>query len=63
MLKSKAFIPVSLDGSTGTQYKTWPTNVKSLSWAEYHILVYLVNSGEIEKCSFLIHDLTCFDIS
>ena len=26
-----------------------------LIWgAEYHILVYLVNSGEIEKCSFLV---------
>ena len=30
---------------------------------DYHILVYLLNSGELEKCNFLIHDLIWLHIS
>ena len=31
--KTKTFIPISFDGSTGTQYATWLANVKFLFWA------------------------------
>ena len=51
MLKSKVFIPISFDGNAETQYKHDFT------------LIFLENSGEIEKCSFLVHDLTWFDMS
>ena len=52
VLNSKMFVPINFDRSQIL-----------ISNAEHDILVYLVNSGEIEKCCFLIHDLTWFDTS
>ena len=34
------------------------SNIKSLFQTKYHILVYLMHSGEVQKCSFQTHDLT-----
>ena len=34
-----------------------------ISSTDYHILVYLVDSSETKKYSFLMHDLTWFNMS